>query len=673
MATANQIAPGLPGGADPAMVGVGNQNPNRPGAAQVPAPQVPVVPKTPIAPAVSPIVSTSAPAIQDVQNKMAVVNNLASAQKGTPQITLYGPNGAMQSVREGDSNYQDYVSRGWSPTPGGFGQPPARQTPAVTNGQPLPTNLPPLQQGQSGQLPGMVPLPNAPEAPDTLGLVEQNIGEFRNAMAEANNKSDLAFQDYQNNVNQIRNGTFALSPDQQALIDGITNRFQSLIADQKIANRNYEGAVKQAGISAGRNMYAPEIELGNVNAAVASGARAIADIDAKMSSSIAEAKLAFQESNFKMLDAAYSRMESYLSDKKKTISDTYDKVKDALDSAQQKFQNDMATADFNFKVATELNKPILEADKQMKDYLYSEMQKYPDAGIDAKDTVQSAVDKIKASKTYLNEQESIRLDQEAQKASIEASRASAASSRASAARAMAEINALTAPAGTNSFVQDAASGIAINLPKAQAEEFMKKVNSAVESGDAKRVQEALRQGVRASLDTEAKRQYDGRFMAIQSLTKLEQAINDYTKAGGQTGLLKGNAVSVATKLGQVADPKLQAIAQRASLALNDYRKAMTGAVFTKQEMQQYEALFPTEKGKAELATNKIQTLKDVFNENNASALGAVIGRDAYDAVYGSQNMTPTSQNNLFSIQAGGKTYSFPDQAALDQFKKDANL
>lgn len=412
----NTPAPGLPGGADPAMVVTG------PTSGAAPA----VVPKPPAPPA-QPAVVSAGPALADVNAKMATVNNLAASQVTAPQpmATLVNPTtGDRKAVPVGSQQAQGLFGSGYMLETKAPVVPPATPTaPPATPTTPA----------------GLTALPEAPVAPDTTVKTQENVDDFTVRNAEITAKSDQAFEQYNQNVQQMRNGTFPLTPDQQAQIDAMTQQFQNLLADQKVANRNYEGAVKLAGIRAGRNMYAPEIELGNVNAAVAAGARALADINAKMASTIATAKMAFQESNFKLLDSVYEKLQEHLENQRKVVSDTYNKTKDALDAAQTKFQNDMATSQFEFQKVQELNKPILEADKQMKDYLYDQMQKYPDSGITAADTVESAVAKIKASKTYQDQQEMIALEKEQTRAQIAASKASAAASYASAEKSRAEL------------------------------------------------------------------------------------------------------------------------------------------------------------------------------------------------------------------------------------------
>lgn len=247
-------------------------------------------------------------------------------------------------------------------------------------------------------------------------------------------RKDQALADYNTKVDQIRNGTYPLSPSEQAQLDTVTQQFQGLIADQKLQNQNYENGVRNAGIAAGRNMYAPEVELGNINAAISAGARQISDLNVKMVSAVTTARQAIEDRDYKLLNDQYDKLTASEDERQKVVQATYEHTKDAIDAAQKDHDNQMAERKFNFEVEQEKNKPLLEADKQLKDYLYAQMLKYSDAGVTSADTANSAMAKIQASPSFIAEQAKKAAELEQTKAQTEASYASAASSRATAAK-----------------------------------------------------------------------------------------------------------------------------------------------------------------------------------------------------------------------------------------------
>lgn len=370
-----------------------------------------------------PAVVTAGPAKADVTSKMAHVNDLASTQNSsTWNGTAVNPK-QPQSLMNGAPN-PNYVF----PTPSGTTEAPPPTPVPTTPPAPVDTS------GTTGMAGGTTGTgTGTPDVPSLTQAANDNIASAKTASDAANARAESAYASYQESLTQLQNGTFPLTPNQQAQIDSITQRFQSLIATQKVANANYTGAITQAGISAGRNMYAPEVELGNVNAAINTGIAKIADLNVKMSDAITTAKSAFETQDLTLLNASYNALTKIIDDRKKTSDDMYNRTKDALDAAQREYEDKAAAAKIAFDEQQVLNQPLIDANKQAKDYLYTEMQKYPDAGITAADTVQQAVDKIKASASYQAEQNKESADLAAKKASTEASKASAASSYASAA------------------------------------------------------------------------------------------------------------------------------------------------------------------------------------------------------------------------------------------------
>ena len=180
-------------------------------------------------------------------------------------------------------------------------------------------------------------------------------------------KADALNQTFQDQIKQLQNGTFPLTPDQLAQVNSLQAQFDQLKAQQKIANANYTGGMTNAGINAGRNRYAPEIDMGIIQNTVSSGIQKIADIDSQAASAIAQMKQGFADNNYKLINAAYTAASAAFADKSKTIQQMADNVrqqtqdaitahKDALaETAAQQARSDAA---IKFAVDNNINKPF---------------------------------------------------------------------------------------------------------------------------------------------------------------------------------------------------------------------------------------------------------------------------------------------------------------------------
>lgn len=161
-------------------------------------------------------------------------------------------------------------------------------------------------------------------------------GALQTALDPIMQKREEMFTQYQSDIQRLQNGTFPLTPDQQAQIDYVKQSFERLKEQQAVANKNYEGGVTQSGIAAGRNRYAPEMELGNIAGAVNAGIQKIAEIEQKAVATISELKTAFEDKNYKRVNDLYNTMNGFLREKEETIKSIHSDVIGAEKEAYQR-------------------------------------------------------------------------------------------------------------------------------------------------------------------------------------------------------------------------------------------------------------------------------------------------------------------------------------------------
>jgi hypothetical protein len=163
---------------------------------------------------------------------------------------------------------------------------------------------------------------------------------------EKDEADDDMLKKFQDSTDQMLSGTFPLNPLQQAQLDSLKSNFQSLIAAQKEANRQYEGAIVQAGLTGGRSRYAPEIEAGNVYNSVQVGIAKVSELNSKMAGAIASMQAGFQENNYKLIRASYDAFTKAQEVKQKNLDKIHDDIAEAL----------KATNEANAKKAAEFTK-----------------------------------------------------------------------------------------------------------------------------------------------------------------------------------------------------------------------------------------------------------------------------------------------------------------------------
>ncbi len=196
-------------------------------------------------------------------------------------------------------------------------------------------------------------------------------------------------------------------------------------------------------------------------------------------------------------------------------------------------------------------------------------------------------------------------------------------------------------------LSDAFSFVSARLSKDEALRAKATMQGYLTAGQLDTAKEYVKNLALANIPTEQQNRAQGRFEALSALDEVESAFKAYTAAGGSTGILKGNAESIAQKLGKTTDKRLATIANTLSLALVDYRRSVSGAAFTESEGKAYENIFPSEKKSGELNAAKIESLRSAFNRNNRALFQTTLGPKNYDLLFGTSN---APQQSSFVIQ-----------------------
>ena len=152
-------------------------------------------------------------------------------------------------------------------------------------------------------------------------------------------KMDEIYNTWLSDFEAIQNGTFALTEQEQGLLDSIETSLVNAKNSQIEANKNYEAMMAQSGISGGRNRYAPEIEAGNIKNSVDVGIAKISELDSKALQSKYELEQLIKDNNLTQITAKYEQMQGYLKEKAQTLIDTEEIIKN-FEIDQQKLKNE---------------------------------------------------------------------------------------------------------------------------------------------------------------------------------------------------------------------------------------------------------------------------------------------------------------------------------------------
>ncbi len=170
----------------------------------------------------------------------------------------------------------------------------------------------------------------------TTGTYTGSDSDYINATNASNQKLTDAYNSFKTATDQMAAGTFPLNALQKAQLDAMTKQFQDLIEKQKTANSNYEGVITRAGVASGRSRYAPEIEAGNIKAAVDQGLSKISSLQSQMSSALASMQSAFEQDNYGIMKDAYQAFTKAQADVQTNLDKMHKEVQDKIAEAQKR-------------------------------------------------------------------------------------------------------------------------------------------------------------------------------------------------------------------------------------------------------------------------------------------------------------------------------------------------
>lgn len=191
----------------------------------------------------------------------------------------------------------------------------------------------------------------------------------------------------------------------------------------------------------------------------------------------------------------------------------------------------------------------------------------------------------------------------------------------------------------------------IQTPEMKALSLLGKVSAdyqgpmldALINDDKTQAQALLKGAIYESATAGTKEKIDGRHEVVDALTSIQEDLDTYEAAGGETNIFKGTMKNIEKNIGRISDPELVSIATRINAALINYRKSISGAAFTPSEAAEYERLLPSIKNVPELNSTIISTLLDTFSDAENTFYSSRLGAANYEQIFG-EGEAPANQS-----------------------------
>jgi hypothetical protein len=167
---------------------------------------------------------------------------------------------------------------------------------------------------------------------------DTEVSNIQTTIDKIKSDTDTAWNKYYASVQ----GAIPLNTAQQAIMDSTAAEYQSTKDELEQSYKNLAKGTEIANIVSGRNRYAPEMAMGNVQKVINDGAKQITELNSKMSLTLAELQEGFDEKNYTKLNDAWTKYSAYQKEKTDSLQTQQKALQDAKKElvAQNKDQRD---------------------------------------------------------------------------------------------------------------------------------------------------------------------------------------------------------------------------------------------------------------------------------------------------------------------------------------------
>lgn len=162
-----------------------------------------------------------------------------------------------------------------------------------------------------------------------------------------------AAQGVSDTIKSIQNGTIPLNAGEQAQVAGLQQSFSQLIQQQQLENTSAQGLGNIRGYQKGAAEYDPNFQVKTIGSILTAGANKVADLNIKMASAVAALTQSFKNDNIKAVKDAWD-VYNTASEKRQTA------LQKTIDTAQAQIK---AAQDAKTKIQEDINKIAVDAKK----------------------------------------------------------------------------------------------------------------------------------------------------------------------------------------------------------------------------------------------------------------------------------------------------------------------
>lgn len=428
----------------------------------------------------------------------------------------------------------------------------------------------------------------------------------------------VAMQQQEDDINkgrdlmtQFENGTYPLTPDQQAALDATKKLWENTVAMQKDANQTYTSSATMMAGRTGRGEYNLVDVMGDVNRALNEGINKVAYWNIKETEALANMRAGFMKDNFEMVSKAQEIIQQGDKAKLDAINKVQDdlnaKAKDIRDfeykAKQDQITNDLNSDKFDWQQKMDMIDAAVK-EGSLEETKANNLRNYVARMREIDEASWSVTDGGLGRKIAVNKMtgETRKIDMP----EFEGSRTAKIFADA-AQKAMGGVGTSAERKSQISSIQeDLTDG---NLTAAK-DQIMAMIANKTGNQDIKKIAQAK-----------------GGFELVQ------KAMDEYIAAGGDPGILNGSVEFALNKIGTTTGEKAAYFKSLADAARFAYTQSVSGAQFTESEAKRYYNITPALLKSEKLNASQIKAMTDMSNQRIKEIAIGTIGDTAYRNIF----------------------------------------
>lgn len=208
-------------------------------------------------------------------------------------------------------------------------------------------------------------------------------------------------------------------------------------------------------------------------------------------------------------------------------------------------------------------------------------------------------------------------------------------------------------------IRSAAQEVLINTSPSVAERTLDFIDDELSKGNITGVKSKLKRIARKTAGVEMSRSVMGKERTTEFLGEIQDDLNMLENSGINTNIFSGTLEEINKKIGRVREPGLRKVATKIAVAIQSYRRSMSGQAFSVPEAIEYKDIFPSIGRTGEFNTNTIDALRETMQGDLDNFYSLSMGEENYRGLFDNPVRQGQGQPQTFNTVQEAESSNLP--------------